>query len=135
MNAVQLIATCTFCVCSLASCSWTADLQDVPGTYVMNHGVARDTLVVRSDSTYQRTYLRPGAVAVIDRGRWGTSHIERDTYVSFDSFPVRWRTETSPNEQPVAGVWPVIPERTITGKLKLVVDADLGWAYVQVTRP
>jgi hypothetical protein len=120
---------------AVIGCSRPADLRDVPGTFVMNRGRAADTLTLQSEGRYRRAYVAPGQEAVIDTGTWSVDTVGRDVYLTFDAFTPRWRAETSPpavrSVASAMGYWPARPERTWAGDIQLVVDDDLGWAYVK----
>lgn len=115
----------------LSSCAGPVHLKDVPGTYVMDHGRAADTLTVRPDGHYARVYLAPGHRAAIDTGTWTVDTTQGQLAISFTRFVARWRAETFPTAPQNAGLWVVEPIRTRGGTLRLTVDDDLGWAYVQ----
>ena len=119
----------------LAGCTRSADLRDVPGTYVMNQGQAADTLVVKAEGQYRRIYVMPGQVAIIDTGAWTIDTIGAEVLITFAHFVPRWRAETDPPElrsqSLIQGFWPTQPERTASGRIRIVVDPDDSWAYVR----
>jgi hypothetical protein len=119
-----------------AGCGRQAALSEVPGTYVMNRGRAADTLFVRADGHYRRTYVYPGQQAVVDTGAWTVDTSGADIFVTFAGFLARWRAETDPPvlqaQLPATrGYWATKPERTASGRVQIVVDPDDGWAYVR----
>jgi hypothetical protein len=105
----------------------------VPGTYVMNHGRASDTLVVRAGGTYIRRYAAPGQPPAIDSGTWSVDTASRGQMLGFDRFPTRWDAETpfASDRDTVRGLWLTIAHRDVRGRVRLVVDDDLDWAYVR----
>jgi len=132
----HLVRLFAFAALALAACTQRADLRDVPGTYVMNRGRAADTLIVGTDRHYRRVYIAPGQAAVIDSGTWSVDTVGDQILVTFEHFAPRWRAETDagPELRLVIGYWPVEPERTLGGAIRLVVDPDVDWAYVQQKR-
>jgi hypothetical protein len=128
LQGLFLLAVCA------VGCNTVADPNDVPGTYVMNLGKARDTLTVYPDSSYRRVYVSPGARAVVDIGRWGVRRVDNKTFIDFSDFTTRWRVETFPGDPPKTGTWSVAAERNVNDDLLLGVDDDMGWAYIQLKR-
>jgi hypothetical protein len=119
---------------TLTACTRPADVRDVPGTYVMNRGRAADTLIVGADRRYRRVYVAPGQAAAIDTGGWSVDTVGDRVFVTFEHFSSRWRADLGLEPSRVVGYWPVEPERTLDGLIRLVVNSDLGLAYVQRKR-
>jgi hypothetical protein len=119
------------------------DFRDVPGTYVMNHGRAADTLFVQAHGRYRRIYAMPGENIAVDSGTWSVDSIydvDRKRFhvlAAFAAFPRRWLAETEAalvRRSPrflLPESWPAVPERTLTGRIQFVVDPDLEWSYVR----
>lgn len=111
-----------FILLILSSCS-KIEKNDLVGTYVANHHYGTDSLFVKENNTYElklklKLNKRKNIVRV---GEWDFN----DNYISFDNFSFFLPEHDYP-EKP--GVWMVEPERMF-GKLKLVIDSDLGFYY------
>jgi hypothetical protein len=120
----------------VAACSaWPINPRDVPGTYVMNRGRAADTLIVLQPGRYRRVYRMPGQPVIVDYGTWSVDRSRHQMVIKFATLWARWRAETeasSLRRSPLAPVaWSVQPTRTLNGRVKLLVDEDLDWAYVR----
>ena len=102
------------------------------GVYVMNRGGAADTLLVREGGTYVRRYAAPGRPVIAYSGRWTVDTVGSRRVVRFAAFAPRWRAESAAVERQLVGWWPVRPERTARGTVRLPVDEEQGWAYVRV---
>ncbi len=104
----------------LSSCSKIGE-KDIVGVYAANHHYGTDSLFVKVNNTYElKLNLNKGKEIVIV-GEWDFS----DNYISFDDFSFFLPEHDYP-EKP--GVWMVEPERMF-GKIKLVIDSDLGYYY------
>lgn len=71
------------------ACSRPNNVAGIAGTYVMHITVTADTLVLRKDGRYVRSYRAPGEAAVIDSGGWFLSKNGR--LVGLRDYPKRWR--------------------------------------------
>jgi hypothetical protein len=113
-------------------------VRDYAGTYVMNRGRAADTLILEAQGRYRRIYAMPGQTVAIDAGTWAADTFHGDVYIGFATFWPRWRSETDPSSlwrtPVVAAYWRALPKRAFTGRIRLEVDDDLDWAYVQRRR-
>lgn len=143
MHSYRHYALVVVLIGSVACSELPIDFRKIPGTYVMNHGRAADTLIVHPRGRYRRIYAMPGERVVIDSGKWSVDSVydlERNSFhvlAAFASFQPRWRAETqaaavqrSPSLL-LPESWPAIPERTVTGRIQFVVDDGLDWAYVR----
>lgn len=101
----------------------------------MNRGHAVDTLVLQEDGRYRHTYRLPGAPVFIDTDTWSVDTVHQQLVVTLQNFWQRWRAETEAGELRrhalAPGVWQTPPERTLIGRIQLVVDSDLEWAFVR----
>jgi len=94
---------CLIVIIVLAACSRPATKEEAVGVYAMNKGKARDTLTVYPTGAYSRRYTAP-----------------------------RWDYELFPPTRGAPGFWPARPERRVGGSVRIPVERDIGWAYVQV---
>ena len=115
------------------SCSRPVPPDAVPGTYVMNHGRAADTLVVRAGGTYVRRYAAPGQPLAIDSGTWHVDSLAGEQMLGFDRFATRWEAETpfASDRDTVPVLWLVSAKRDARRGVRLVVNDDLDWAYIR----
>jgi hypothetical protein len=120
---------------ALAACSRPATKDEALGAYAMNKGKARDTLIVYPNGAYARRYAAPGAVMVVDSGRWIWNSIKTEQVLTFENFIPRWNDELYPPTRATPVNWPTRPERRLGGTIKIPVEGDLGWAYVRVSPP
>ena len=116
----------------LLACSRPAARDEVVGTYAMNAGKAHDTLVIYSNGVYVRRYTSPGALTVTDSGRWTWDKVGEEERLSFEKFIPRWHDEPSRRVPKVPGFWSAKPERNWRGEITVLVERDLGWAYVRL---
>ena len=116
-----------------SSCRRSVPPDAVPGTYVMNHGRAGDTLLVRAGGTYVRRYTAPGQPLAIDSGTWSVDTLLNDGMLGFNSFLTRWDAEVpfASGRDIFRGLWLTIAQRDFRGSVRLIVDDDLDWAYVR----
>lgn len=105
--------------------------EQVLGKYVLDTDQAHDELVLYPAALYVHSYMPIGASAIVDSGRWRFEPFDDGHRLVFTDFSMRARNRTFPGMPQSAGTWVVPLERTITGKLQLEVDDDLGWYYVK----
>ena len=121
---------------AITACDVGIDARELTGLYVMNKGQAADSLVVRNDSTYRRVYASPNSPIVVDTRRWSAVNRDGTLQLELSNFPSRWRAETFPSVQlSTPGWFLVAPTRRFGASVRLVVDPDLGWAYVRQSAP
>jgi hypothetical protein len=130
----KVIAHALSLIVVIAACSRPATQDEALGTYAMNKGKARDTLVVYPNGTYARRYAVPGAAIVVDSGRWTWDTLKTEQSLTLEKFIPRWNDELYPPTRATPGVWPTRPERRFNGTVRIPVEGDLGWAYVRVQR-
>jgi hypothetical protein len=112
-------------------CTRAPQREEVIGTYVLNKGRAHDELVLYPTSLYVHNYMPAGAPAIIDSGQWRIDSRNGSYRLVFTKFIMRARNESFPGAQQPRGTWVVTVDKTITGKLQLEVDGDIGWYYVK----
>jgi len=116
----------------LAACSRPATKEEAVGVYAMNKGKAHDSLTVYPNGEYSRRYTAPGAASVVDSGRWTWDTINGKQFLTLEKFTPRWDYELFPPTRGAPGFWPARPERRVGGSVRIPVERDIGWAYVQV---
>ena len=110
-------------------CSRRPQLEEVIGNFVMNKGRAHDELMLYPTSLYVHNYMPAGAPAVVDSGQWHVDSLYDNYRLVFATFTMRARNETFPGAPQGPGTWIVNVDKTITGKIRLDVDDDIGWFY------
>jgi len=118
----------------LAACSRPATKEEAVGVYVMNKGKAHDSLTVYPNGAYSRRYAAPGAASVVDSGRWTWDTINGEQFLTLEKFTPRWDYELFPPARGDPGFWPARPERRAGGSVRIPVERDIGWFYIQVRR-
>jgi hypothetical protein len=119
---------------AVIACGAEVAPAELPGLYVMNKGRAADSLWLRSDGRYVHQYMGPGhAAAVVDSGAWQVEHRD-ELRVTLSNFVERSLVETWPVDKPSLQptTWFTYTRRASSGRPSLVVDDDLGWAFVRV---
>ena len=136
--AVALLTTINSLV---AGCALPKDMTGVAGTYVMSKTWAADTLHLRADGHYVRTFrdLRESAVAptVTDSGSWFLTRNHRS--VGLKRFPPRWAFVHDLKGDTTRGKVLEMP-RTLSltiqhswrGTLRLAWHPEFGWWFVRV---
>lgn len=114
----------------IMGCSGIPEEEAAIGGWVANHGKCPDSLFVNADGTYEHRFLSDSGI-VINNGTWKPEMIDDRGCIDFINFEFalpgygstyRW----APSH------WPVEIERTLTGKLRLCLDPDLGYYYEKV---
>ena len=116
----------------ISACSRPATQDEALGTYAMNKGKARDTLIVYPNGTYARRYAVPGAAIVVDSGRWTWDTLKTERILTLEKFVPRWNDELYPPTRATSGFWSARPERRFDGTVNIPVERDIGWIYVRV---
>jgi hypothetical protein len=104
--------------------------NNVYGTYRLNQGGDRYELQILPDGHW-RHRVRTAGTVVTDSGTWTWDHDDEGDMITFERFAPRWRREFSPGEVVSAAYWPVEPERTWTGRVRLWVDYDIDLYYIK----
>ena len=118
----------------ITACDSSAKGRELTGLYVMNKGQAADSLVLRNDSSYRRTYAKLNEAIVVDTGRWSAVNRDGTQQLELSNFLSRWRAETYPTaNHSTPGWFVVVPTVRFGSRVRLDVDTDLGWAYVRQT--
>ena len=118
----------------VVGCKATEQPTDVVGRYVMNRGKALDEIEVRPDGKYIHYYQPPDSLVRADSGTWELEMYKGRPLLLFYDFTPKHRRETNPWAPQFRGLWPVYVTRTLTDKLRLSVDDDVGWHYERVQR-
>ena len=135
---IALLATVTTLT---AACALPNDMPGLAGTYVMSKTWAADTLHLRADGHYVRTFrdLRDSAVAptFTDSGSWFLTRNHRS--VGLKRFPPRWAFVHDLMGDTTRGKVLEMP-RTLSltvqhswrGMLRLAWHPEFGWWFVRV---
>lgn len=132
---MRLVLVALSAMVATSACRAEAHRADVPGTYVMNRGRAADTLWLMPQGHYTHLYRYPADAPIVRGGCWTWSRFENTPLVELDDFIMLSRRETFPSAlRQQGGIWPAQIERSLlTGRVRLPVDDDVGWAYERVS--
>jgi hypothetical protein len=125
--------TLVLLACTLSGCSMPRDMKDIAGTYVMHAKWAADTLRLRTDGRYVRTYHKEQEPIATDSGRWFLSRSRR--LVALRDFPKRWAFvhDLMNDRKGLALLQPttlaLTIERSRLGKMRLGWHTQFGWWY------
>lgn len=121
---------------SFSACSAPRDMGAMAGTYVMHQKWAADTIRLRPNGRYVRTYKKDRAPAATDSGRWFLSRNRR--VVALRDFPKRWPFvhDFMSDRNGVALLQPstlaLTVEHSRLGKLRLGWHPTFGWWYDRI---
>lgn len=117
-----------------ASCSPQVQTENVVGTYLSNHGHGVETLTLHPTGRYTLVHKEGGKIVLQNEGQWALEKDDRgNARLSFERYVFGYRDrDPFPDGDP--GYWLVTVDQTWSGKLKLPVDPDLGYAYVKAGR-
>jgi hypothetical protein len=104
----------------------------------MNTGRAADSLWLLPGGHYVHRYVAPATVPAVDSGGWEVEPRRGDELrVTLADFVMRSDAETWPVAPPSLrpGYWSTYVQRASRGRPALVVNDDLGWAFVRVAGP
>ena len=118
---------------TLSACSPPKDMKDIAGTYVMHAKWAADTIRLKADGRYVRTYHKDQEPTATDSGKWFLSRNRHD--VALRDFPKRWAfvhdrmndRKGSALLQPTTLALTI--ERSRLGKMRLRWHSQFGWWY------
>lgn len=131
----------------LTGCDRKINLGDIPGTYIANHGLGEDTLIISADGTYQQFYVGKDGKRFENKNSWEVEPSDK-TYVRnkegvaitfnkfisavtrFESMAPEYAKKYSYKSSP-PGYWFVEVERTLRGTFKLCFDPDLDYCYIK----
>lgn len=111
----------------ILACNRDIRFGDVLGSYALNKGDAIDVVELRADSTYSHEITPRAGSANVERGAWTLE----DRRIIFTDFLMRAPKEGEGGTPQVRGIWPASVDRDMRGRLRLVVNDDLGWYYVR----
>jgi hypothetical protein len=113
----------------MTACQPTAKEHEIVGSYRLNKGNASDSLELKSDGTFSRTYMSEFRRVERDTGRWQLTTERGQQRLVLTNFTPRWLQSPKIPEQ--NGYWSTYI-KTSRGTVRIVVNADLGWRYEQV---
>jgi hypothetical protein len=121
---------------TVSGCAGSIHERDLPGTYRAAYDFGTEELTLRADSTYEQTLAEAGRPPVsINRGRWTIAHgdawdrtvlVLHDAVGLVDGFGKR----SDPARQTT--LWR-LPTRRAGNEIRLVINEDIGLAFVKVT--
>lgn len=133
----------------LSGCDREIKLGDIPGTYIANHGLGEDGLIVNADGTYRQFFVGKDGKRFENKNSWEVEPSDR-TYVrnkegvaiTFNKFismatrfesidPEYAKKHGYEGSQYEPGFWFVEVEKTLCGTLKLCFDVDLDRCYIK----
>lgn len=107
---------------------------EVPGTYAIQAGTVHDTVDVHPDGTFAHRLWDGKFLAIEESGRWHLgAYGDGAPAIDFDG--IRPFADRSPPVDTQPGAWLAPIERSVAGRLMLVVTRDIGLAYVRVETP
>lgn len=110
-----------------AACSPKIDRTAILGRYVANHGKGLDAIELKQDGTYSYLYWPQGGAEFRNSGRWTFYYQNSEPRVTFRDFVFGLRDYSGT----MPGYWDVGVEQSWLGKLRLPLDADLNYYYLQ----
>lgn len=119
--------------CSLSGCSLPNDMKSISGTYVMHAKWAADTIRLKANGHYVRTYHKDQEPLATDSGKWFLSRNRH--YVALRDFPKRWAFvhDRMNDRKGIALLQPttlaLTIERSRLGKMRLGWHSQFGWWY------
>lgn len=122
--------------CSALACSAPRSMSDVAGTYVMHQKWAADTLWLKANGTYRRSYHAIREPVVSDTGRWFLSRNRK--LVALRDFPKRWpfvhdlMNDRSGRALVQPSTLAFTVEHSRVGKLRLGWHSTFGWWYDRI---
>jgi|WetSurMetagenome_2_1015567.scaffolds.fasta_scaffold183354_2 hypothetical protein len=102
-------------------CSPEIDSHNIPGCYIANHEMGNDTLFIGSDGSYHHDFQDIDGKIYHDSGRWEFSTMGSSQVIQFSDFMHYGDTSFSRR-----GLWPVHPEYSFWGKIRLMCNPDLN---------
>ena len=121
---------------TLSGCAGSVDERDLPGTYRAAYDFGTEELTLRADSTYEQTFAEASRPPIsINRGRWTMAQgdaWDRAVLVLHDAVGVVDGFGKRSDSARQTAVWR-LPVRRAGNQIRLVINEDLGLAFVKVT--
>ena len=117
-------------------CDRPIESAELTGTYVLEGVAASDTINVSSGHRYVHAFRAIDGAVVRDSGEWSFKQLD-GTRLVFHQFRQGVLERLDRRVSPVAdsnepaNEWVALVERDLSGRLRIVVNADLGWSYVK----
>ncbi|MVA57325.1 hypothetical protein [Agrobacterium vitis] len=113
----------------LSGCGDDLNVGDAVGIFQSNHGHGLEVLDLNPDGTYVQTYRKDGSTVFTNSNRW-TFEKDRDgiALITFYQFRFGYRDGSFSNSPALVGLQ---IERSFWGTPEMIVDPDLGYAYVK----
>ncbi len=97
------------------------------GKYVANHAKGIDEIELKSDDSYKYYFRSKDGREIVNSGNWRLELTENSSSITFSNFI--FGLPGYGTKQP--GFWIVKVEKTFSGKIKLCLDPDLDYYYIQ----
>ncbi|MUO79434.1 hypothetical protein GOZ78_17730 [Agrobacterium vitis] len=122
---------CLSAALMLSGCGDDLNLGDAVGIFQSNHGHGVEVLDIRPDGTYVLTYQKVDSTVFTNSSRW-TFEKDKDGVASMSFYYFRFGyTDSPPPFGDRIGILHVDIERSFWGTPEMIVDPDLGYAYVK----
>ena len=118
----------------IVTCSRKLDRAQVVGLYVANQDLAivADSLELKDNGTYIHYYESVYGEQFADSGLW-TFDIENGSPdITFKDFKGRLLFKCFSYEKDSKAYWHVTPRLTILGRVKLIINGDVGCCYIKI---
>jgi hypothetical protein len=113
---------------ALAGCWSAPDRAALVGAYAFEKADTKQEINLNPDGTYSSRLFKNGVAVWSISGKWEYETVAGETGVIFEKF--KFGIEGYGAVGP--GFWFVIPERALTGSIKLCFDSDLDYCFRRV---
>ena len=118
-------------IIALSACEAQFKESELIGTYKANHDKGEDVIVLKEEGIYIHTFKTPEKLFERE-GKWEYEIFMDQPLISFYNFDHRWRDDYYTYKKDEKNVWPSFIERSIFGKIRLGLSADLDYYYEKV---
>jgi hypothetical protein len=131
-------------IISFVGCSKDVDRSMVIGTYVANHNLGIDTLVIKADGTYRYFFKDKNGKVFTNSNKWVFEYFDGNPIISFEDFIFVHDEEKRElikgilekegikTKSDGKGFWGVYPKTSLFGKIRLSIDPDLNYYYEKI---
>jgi hypothetical protein len=109
---------------ALAACGEGEIAGDVAGSYRFEGNGEAQAVTVGEDGSFANSYFRDGSLVWRDKGTWERDEAGGEEGITFSKFRFGLADHAA---QP--GYWFAVPERSLSGNMRLCFDPDLGHCF------